>query len=94
MSSLRSASPPATCGRTYLAAFVVAILLAVVVAAVVGRTAGHVGLAALLAGRRRDHRLDLRDLRRSGLVVTYTTSGIFNFAQGAIGMFWPSSTGS
>src|SRR6478672_1163230 len=23
----------------------------------------------------------------SGLVVTYTTSGIFNFAQGAIGMF-------
>ena len=24
---------------------------------------------------------------RPGLVVTYTTSGIFNFAQGAIGMF-------
>src|SRR3954451_6954293 len=23
----------------------------------------------------------------SGLVVTYTTSGVFNFAQGAIGMF-------
>ena len=23
----------------------------------------------------------------SGLVVTYTTSGIFNFAQGAMGMF-------
>src|SRR3979409_2294714 len=25
----------------------------------------------------------------TGLVVTYTTSGIFNFAQGAIGMFLP-----
>jgi branched-chain amino acid transport system permease protein len=27
-------------------------------------------------------------------VLTYTTSGIFNFAHGAIAMFWPSSTGS
>src|SRR5919106_6789343 len=26
-------------------------------------------------------------LAATGLVVTYTTSGIFNFAQGAIGMF-------
>ncbi|HEY2427405.1 MAG TPA: branched-chain amino acid ABC transporter permease, partial [Acidimicrobiales bacterium] len=26
-------------------------------------------------------------LTASGLVVTYTTSGIFNFAHGAIGMF-------
>ena len=30
----------------------------------------------------------------SGLVVTYTTSGIFNFAQGAMGMLMRSSTGS
>src|SRR2546427_4641452 len=41
----------------------------------IGYTLGGIAVGAIFA------------IAASGLVVTYTTSGVFNFAQGAMGMF-------
>ena len=65
--------------------FVVAVFGGVVVvaslnqAAFTGETIAGAAIYALTAG-------SIYAIAASGLVVTYTTSGVFNFAQGAIGM--------
>jgi len=69
----------------WVVVFVVAVLLGVVVASSLNQAAFTsqtiVGalIYALTAG-------SIYAIAASGLVVTYTTSGVFNFAQGAIGM--------
>ena len=71
---------------TYLAAFVVAILLAFVIQQswggrpVTWDTILPMLVVAVTIG-------SIYAIFAMGLVVTYTTSGIFNFAQGAMGMF-------
>ena len=65
--------------------FVVAVLAGLVVvaslnqAAFTSQTITGAVIYALTAG-------SIYAIAASGLVVTYTTSGVFNFAQGAIGM--------
>jgi branched-chain amino acid transport system permease protein len=66
--------------------FVVAVFLGIVIAeslnqaALTGATLLAAVVTALVTG-------SIYAIAASGLVVTYQTSGIFNFAQGAIGMF-------
>jgi D-alanyl-lipoteichoic acid acyltransferase DltB (MBOAT superfamily) len=69
----------------WAAGFAVAVFVGIVIAASLNQAAftsqtitGAV-IYALTAG-------SIYAIAASGLVVTYTTSGVFNFAQGAIGM--------
>jgi len=71
---------------TLIAAFVVAVLVGyIVIASWSGRPVnGDTILFTLVVGVTLG---SIYAVAASGLVVTYTTSGIFNFAQGAMGMF-------
>ena len=73
--------------RTIAGAVVVAAMVAVIIAAVVERAADHRAariLGFLITGVALG---SIYGVAAQGLVVTYATSGVFNFAQGAIGMF-------
>ena len=82
----RSASSPASAGRPSAPSFVVALLLGFVVQeSWAGRPITWDSiLFTLVVGITIG---SIYAIVAMGLVVTYTTSGIFNFAQGAIGMF-------
>ena len=82
----RSASSPASAGPTFGAVLVVALLLGFVVQeSWAGRPITWDSiLFTLVVGVTIG---SIYAIFAMGLVVTYTTSGIFNFAQGAMGMF-------